>query len=168
MPNAKLPRLDRPAIRAAATDAVKAELAAIPNRLDRLEAAAKIADTAQADADKVRPKRDAAALSLATHDGLRALNTVIGVNRTRWYEIRTAHDTSTVKHSPTAANRLPDLAQRVAVAEERARAARAIRDDIVADLVDEGWQRPQIAERIGRNPSRISHIKRAHATEVAG
>lgn len=156
-----LPLLDRDRIRAEQCEVVEAALARVKAPADRLRVAAEIANAAQAEFDKLRPRRDAYAISLWAHDGLRALNRVIGVNRTRWYEIRGDVNPADVRYYATAMSKLPQLAADTAAAEERARAARHYRDETIAELVRNGWARTQIAEIIGRNPSRISHIKKA-------
>lgn len=160
-----LPRLDREQIAADESTAVAAILARYPDRLERLGVASKLADEAQAAADKDRPTRDKLALSLSAHDGVRAVNHVLGVTRTRYAEMRKA--VAEPKHYPTAARRLPALADAVARHEARAQAAREARDAIVMELLEEGVPRPQIAERIGRNPSRVSHIKRRETAGAA-
>lgn len=154
-----LPDLDRDSIREEQTALVARELAGITDPVKRLRKSAEIVNTAQADFDHLRPRRDAYALSLWAHDGIRALNRAIGVNRTRWYEIRGDIDPGAVRHYITAASKLPGLATETAEREERARAARVIRDGAISELLDAGWSRPDIAAIIGRNPSRISHIK---------
>lgn len=159
MPNTILPPLDRDSIKAQQEAAVAAELQALTDPAERLRVAAEIVNTAQAEFERLRPRRDSYAMSLWAHDGVRALNRVIGVNRTRWYEVRGEADQSAVKHIKTAADKLPRLAADTAAAEERARAGRAARDEAIGELLTLGWGRPEIAAIIGRNPSRVSHIK---------
>lgn len=198
----RLPRIDRPAIRAAAKTWVAEQTGGVHTTLTVLHKAAHLADTEQARADKHRAMRDALALSLALHDSVRAVNTLIGVTRTRFYEMRcdalklsdterhvpkgydrkalhnagavdgaeawllraTAEQVARratrrhVTHHPDAAASLPKLAQAVAVAEERARAARAARDDLVAQLLADGMEPAELAEHIGRNRTRVWQV----------
>jgi hypothetical protein len=152
-------------------------------------AAAPIVDKAADKASRLRGERDAVALSLALYDGPRdGLHLIVGVNRTRWYEMRhrrlsiteterrakwllsataeqiaaraAAHGVDRVPVQ-IAEGALPRLALETYRYEERAKAARALRDQAVHVLLDAGWKRTEIAPLIGKNESRISHIKSA-------
>lgn len=186
----RIARLDRAAIAAEEHANVLADIAHISNRLDRLGRAGLIADKAEVEAHQLRPRRDAIALSLWAHDEVRAVDRIVGLARTRFYDLRMiavgdigvkADGTSwtdaelrafarpKVERIAKAKAKIVAAADRVARAEARATAAREVRDKIVAELLAEGWDRVSISVRIGRNPSRISHIKRriAEHAEVA-
>lgn len=183
MVNTTLPHLDRRNIREVETIAVDTILAAIPDREARLVRAGEIADEAQTIADRWRPQRDQAALSLALYDGHRGLNSVIGVTRTRFYDMRAdaLHLTKAekkakwlvkasrdqvvararqhgVEHIPDAIKKLPRYANRVAAAKERDQAARAVRDRLVADLLRDGRTPSELGDLIGRNRSRVWQV----------
>lgn len=183
MVNTTLPALDRRAILDVETAAVDALLSVIDNPEDRLAAAARLADENQVAADRWRPRRDAAALSVAIYDGHRAINRVVGVNRTRFYTMRASalgltaaeqaaswlvkasreqviararrHD---VAHIPDAVTTLPRLAQRVAAAEARAAVARSVRDRLITDMMAAGHTEVQVAEIIGRTRARVWQV----------
>lgn len=161
----RLPRLDRAAIDTAEQGAVATILSRFDDRLERLTAAAQIADEAQAAADTGRASRDRYALSLSVHEGVRGLSAVLGISRTRWTKMSSG--VTGVRHVASAARKLPPLAESVARNEARAAAARTARNQIVVELYDEGMARAEVAELIGRNPSRVSHIRR-EATAAAG
>lgn len=190
MPTSRLPRLDRKAIDAAERAAVDTDLAEVTDLADRLAVASRIVNDAAEVAAANRPRRDAYALSLWAYEGHRTLNAVIGVNRTRWHEMRcdalklTAEEraahwlrTATgeqiaeraehvgLRHykAENANKALPSLAVQVAQAEAREDAARVYRDEAAATLAapPHSWSRPRIATVMGRDPSRVTHIKTA-------
>lgn len=159
--NTTLPRLDRLAIAAEQQRLLPSLLPTGGASLDRLAAIAALMDDWAAEARRLARRRDKLGLSLAIHDGMRAVNTVMGVSRTGFFALRCAVDPATVPHVKNAAAKLPEIAAAAAALEERYTLARAVRDSLVHDLLEAGHSRPEIAEAIGRNPSRISHIKAA-------
>lgn len=157
----RLPKLDRAALAAEEAARVRAEIDRISDPVDRLRCASRLADEADAAFAAVRPLRDAAALSLAAHDGVRGLNNALGMTRTAWFEIRKDREATgkAPRRVARAAEKLPALAEDAARARARGEAARERRDALVGDLLDQGVTRSEVAALIGRNPSRISHIK---------
>ena len=74
-----------------------------------------------------------------------------------------------VKKVTGASGKIGEVAEQAVRAEERAKAARAYRDAAAVELSNPpySWGRREIAEIIGKNASRVSHIKGAAAKAAA-
>lgn len=163
------------------TDAIATEAAAwVDSRLEGLTDAEEVAKQAarivlseDRAAEKERIKRDAAAYTLETGYRLRRganLAGAMGVQRSRLMVIRRKMkeqaDAGRFKPVPDAEKVLPRLAKKAAEHNARVAAARVRRDAAVDQLVAAGWKGARIAEIVGTDPSRVSHIKHKVA-EVA-
>lgn len=177
----KVPALDKTRITIEQGAKIRDQLSGISDPLDRLERLAHI----EAGADKVIAENEAAmrkyALSLALHEGARSVYKAIGLSREAfsrmtadalgdWPERPVAWDETVVDRArqrkvrlyKDAAHELPPLARKVVTAKATKDAIRPLRDALVAELYNErGLKRTEIAEIIGRTPSRISHITKA-------
>jgi hypothetical protein len=88
-PPRKLPKLDRDRIARAARETVRQELKNCRTPETLLRRSTQIVQHAEEVIEQHRPTRDEAALSLALHEGRRAVNDVIGVHRSYFYGMRT-------------------------------------------------------------------------------
>lgn len=183
-------KLDRPRIVMEESAAVARALRAARKPERRLELASEIVAAAEREVAPLRPQRDAAALSLALYDGVRAVQDVIGVSRIYFYAMRfealglteeergawlkTATreqvaeraQTVGVPHVEEAIDVASSTGEQIARAEERAAVARIIRDTAIVELWRAGWNRGPIAAIAHVAESRISQIVGA-ATPVA-
>ncbi len=180
----RLPAIDLPAIAEEAEQQVQKELGVLPHgkpydlanlaALDEsaldslLRRSSAIAQQADAEYEALRPTRDAAGLTLSLLDGVRAVNTVIGVGRTHFHEMRLGAlgllekdergvtrpvqwlrgrskeeiakraRQQGVKRLREARRVAPDVGLRAARAEARRHAARGVRDRVAMHLYRSG------------------------------
>lgn len=173
----KVPVLDTAAIHAAAEKRVQDALNGITDPRDRLAVLGDLDAEANAVKTEWEPVMRRQALSLALHEGARAVNRSIGVSReafsrmTRtalgdwperplmWDEtVRERARARKVHYYSKAVTELPEIAAKVETAKAVLEAIRPLRDELVRELFAAGLKRVEIAEIIGRNPSRVSHI----------
>lgn len=174
----KIPGLNKAQILAAEADKIDAMLAGIPDPTDQLRA---LSDLDRA-AHKVIEENDAAmrkqALSLTLHEGARGVYQAIGLSREAfsrmtaaalgdWDERPVSWDETVidrakargVRYYRDAAKTLPALAVKVVTAKAQKDVIQSRRNTLVKALYTEhGLSRPEIAQIIGRNPSRVSQI----------
>jgi hypothetical protein len=158
----EVPALDTARLAQQARRWVDGLLHAAKSREDRLARAVELADEWTNAEAATRGQRDKIALAIEAHFNVRrgaAMHSAIGVNRTRWLEMRT--EGAGGKHPKRLADL--DLLTKAAAdtyeARQIAAYARDVRDAIVRELADEGMTNVELAELIGRNPSQVSHIK---------
>jgi hypothetical protein len=151
--------------------AVSAELAGIADERERLDRAIAIVNEANTlDAD--RSRQVDLALSLWTHDDVRAVNVGLGRVRQQWHNLRTerlgevdVEQARLVVARVPADEAVPELArltERILRAEARAAAALPTRNEIALAGIDAGWWTGiEIAQRMGVNKSWVSRLWRA-------
>lgn len=162
-----LPQLDAAAITAAAAAWVDARIKDLTDSEDLARVAAKIATREFATTEDVRVERDAAAYTVATTYRLRRganMPGALGVNRNRWKVIRDKQKElaeSGQWRGPidNALEVLPKLAAKAALHNARSEAARKVMYAATRQLSALGWTNAAIGELIGRDASRVSHIK---------
>lgn len=188
----RLPHLDKEKVHRDALEVWQDALKGAAGPEEHALAAATLVNTCQSIIERLRPERDELAVSLALYDGALAMDKVIGVARTRFYELtcQALGITDAERHSKWRANatteqiidraqahdvaqhpadkagkRVVKVAHQVAVAEEAAQMGRTVRDRAANELMNEphNWSRVKVGELIGRNGSRLSHIAAAAA-----
>lgn len=183
-PSGKLPKLDLARIEQDARRDVHDLTKFSRSPVSRLKTAAGIVNNAVDEMQPLRGPRDAAALSLSLHDGVRAVHDVIGVSRAYFHAMRCkalqlseAERGTWLKNADRdrvagravemgvprvedAATIVVDLGRRVADLDARAAAARVVRDAAIRELAGppHNWSRRQIAEVAGFDDSRVSQI----------
>lgn len=173
-PLPKLRPLDEPAIEAEAAVWVADRLDGITDPEKRAKAAAALVRPCIREADKWRPQRDAAAVSLSIEFFGRkrtGIPQAAGINKARLNFLRDSLPAGAVDqaHMDDAADVLNRTAIKVVRQEARAEAARRARDEAALKLLgpDYGWSNADVARLIGTDPSRVSHIKKKHLGESA-
>ena len=183
----KVPALNKPRILAAQADVIDAALAEVtaPTEKDTAIARVRLLSELEAAARKQIEENDPPmrkkALSIALHEGARGVYQAIGLSREAfsrmtaealgdWPERPVAWDETVVarakdrkvRYYRDAAATLPELATKVVTAKARIDVIRSKRDPLVRELFEvHGLKRYEIAEIIGRNPTRVSHITKA-------
>jgi DNA-directed RNA polymerase specialized sigma subunit len=177
----KVPALNKARILAAAADRLDAELAAIPDPKARLRHLSEVEAAAHHVIEENETAMRKQALSVALHEGARGVYQAIGLSREAfsrmtadalgdWPERPVAWDETViakanerkVRFYRDAAKTLPDLALKVVTAKAQKDVIRPRRDALVKELFEvQGLKRTEIAEIIGRTPSRVSHITKA-------
>lgn len=168
--------LDEPAIEAEAAAWVAERLDGITDPEERAKAAAALVKPQMREADKWRPDRDAAALSLSIEFFGRkrtGITTAAGINKARLNFLRDQLQAGTVENHVMPTEEAVDLLTRTAIRvvrhEARAEAARHARDAAAIKLLGPKyrWSNADVARLIGTDPSRVSHIKKKHLGESA-
>lgn len=177
----KVPALNKARILAAAADALDAELASIPDPKARLRHMSEVEAAAHRVIEDNETAMRKQALSVALHEGARGVYQAIGLSREAfsrmtadalgdWPDRPVAWDETViakanerkVRFYRDAAKTLPDLALKVVTAKAQKDVIRPRRDALVKELFEvQGLKRSEIAEIIGRTPSRVSHITKA-------
>lgn len=162
----------------------------------RLEYAVRIIAEANGVLAEKEPYLKALALSLALHEGARAVYDTFGQSRSGFYqftervlgdetvvddpknpgktkkvyswpgrpsgwteEVRDRAKAKKIRFHRDAAVKLPEVAPIVVAAQARHDAAAEVRDALVVKLVDQGLPPQEMADIIGRDRSRVWHIK---------
>lgn len=183
----RLPHLDQQLVHREAMALWDDALAGTVGPEERLLASATLVKVCNRTIDRLRPERDALAVSLALYDGAKAMDKVIGVARTRFHALTSealcitdaeraagwrasatrkqiaarARRNRVYHHEPVrASQRVVRISHQVAVAEEAASLGREVRDRAANELMAEpyNWMRAEVAAMVGLNPSRLSHI----------
>ncbi|MFI8265332.1 hypothetical protein [Streptomyces sp. NPDC085665] len=165
--------LERPDFKTIKTDAIKAveeELQAIVDPAERLVAASRISQDADAAHALAAKERDRCALSLEFFTRARAVDKSMGVARNAFDELRrsalgldrkkgllpaeehkkAAAEAADIEFVEDAAQRLPDVARQAAAARARHLKAAAIRNETAAALEGKpGWDMRKIADVTG-------------------
>ena len=194
----KLPKLDKKGIRETETAAVMTTLDSIEDDEARLKKSAQIIAEANGVISEYDGRLRKLGLSLALHDGARAVYDAMGMSRGAFYamtervlgdlvdvEVHHKDGSTTVEKQwkwvdrPTvwtpevkarakarrvlwhrnAATELPELGPRVFAARCRADAATKVRNELVRKLAVSSEVMEEIAAMIGRDRSRVYHIK---------
>jgi hypothetical protein len=87
------------------------------------------------------------------------IHTALGVGRTRWQKIKEKQAQLGLAAVDSAPTRLPRLAKQTVLLTRRHDAALAARDAAVRDLLAAGWSNARVAEWIGRDAARVSHVR---------
>lgn len=155
-----LPLLDTAAIADNARQGVEVELAAHePDAAEVAKAAATLLDDINARLAAAREARDLAAWTVWKDWHVRHganIPGAIGVQRVAWKKIRDRLDAENPPHAEDALRRLPALAAAWAELAAAADAARQVRYSAEDRLLADGWNNAQVAQLIGRDPSRVS------------
>lgn len=182
MSDRTLIHIDRPdfdTLRAEAYAAVAAELGRIARPDYRASRAAAIMDEADEQIGALKPKRDAAALSLWAYGYVRALELSMGIQKNAWVktqrkaldlapgeELPTGDARAAAAHAagiadlPDAASMLPLVSQDLERARARRDEAQKFRDAAVLVLLAEPYslQHDQVAEIIGRARTTVTMV----------
>jgi hypothetical protein len=183
----KVPALNKPRILLEQRDKLNAELAAINADDARATAEARLRHlsdverAAQHVIDEWEGPMRKQALSVALHEGARGVYKGIGLSREAfsrmtaealgdWPERPVSWDETVVERAKArkvrwyrdAAATLPGIAVKVVTAKAQKDVIQPRRNELVKELFEvHGLKRTEIAEIIGRTPSRISHITKA-------
>ena len=183
----KLPALDKNRILAEQTKLITEQVTSIADPKERLAKLAEIEFAAHDVIAECENPMKKQALSLALHEGARSVYKAIGMSReafsrmtadalgdwsdrpkavegvSPWGEAVVARATEQgVRFYRNAATTLPEIALKVVTAKAQEVAVRPLRNELVRELYDvHGLKRTEIAEIIGRTPSRVSHITKA-------
>lgn len=188
----RIPRPDFADIRRQATDVAAAELDAITDTIERGHRAGQIVHQADAATASLRPRRDAALLSLWAYERTRGVWKSSGVTEQAVVKITraalgladgedvpapgpervAAAKAAGIVHMPTAKamRQLIDLAAQIEQARARREVALKIRNDAVKTLLGPayGWSRDQVMVVLGLNSySRITDIVGTTRTPAA-
>lgn len=175
-PLPKLRPLDEPAIEAAAAEWVAERLDGITDPEARAKAAGALVKPQMREADKWRPSRDAAALSLSIEFFGRkrtGITKAAGINKARLNFLRdqlpAGGADDAIMETEKAEQLLTRTAIKVVRPEARAEAARQVRDAAAMELAQAPyhWSNADIADLIDTDASRVSHIKKKFFGESA-
>ena len=194
-----LPTLDEASIDHAAAAWVAQRLNALPDAEERAKAAGRLVTTEEKALNKVRRQRDAAACAILAHYRVRRGSDIpgaLGVNRTRWKNIR---DAEAARHGFTRTERdertgkekvvgswedlvaagfdfpkvenapkvLPKLARDSEMHAKRIEHAKVVRNAAAATLCARGMSNSEVGEIIGVDASQVSRIRNQDHVEVA-
>lgn len=185
MSRGTLIRIDRPdfdTLRAEAGAVVAAELGRIASPEERARRAAQIMAEADDQIDAIKPKRDAAALSVWAYEYAMSLEQSMGIRKNAWVKSQrkalglapgdalpvgearaAAARAAGIEHLPDAAVTLPRVSQDLERVRARRKEAQAFRNAALLVLREEpySWTQQRIAQVIGKSRTLVTEIFKA-------